>query len=158
MNILTLTHAFRDGVHDDTAIQAWCTTNFGQVHQVFVGIDHRNPPDEDSFPLVAIYPASMLKGMDLDAADHDLLVTCGVFKEGEADTGKANVTELAGFELLEAFRKQVETRLVAVAEAQGLFFSKMDVEFQPLEVYPFFMVTMGLSFAQDYYQGSDVFA
>ena len=158
MNIITLIHTLRDGIHDDSGLQTWCQSTFGQAQSVFVGIDHRKPPEEDRFPLISVYPIAKAMGFDLEQADHQVLVTCGVCQEGELETGKANAAELAGFALLESFRKMVETRAALVAEGLGLTLSRVDVEYQPLEVFPFFMATMALALSEEYCQGRDVFA
>jgi len=159
MNMITLLTAVRDGIHDDTATSAWCVTNYSQAHNVYVGVDTRKPPDSDAYPLVHVFPISKGMGFSAEKEDHVIGMTCGIVDATTRTvSGKARVVELTGIQNIEAFRKLVETAMVAVIAAQSLTAEELLTEYDTVEFFPFFMATMTVTACADYYQGGDTWA
>ena len=156
MNITTLLEAVRDAIHDDSATKTWCTTNYTRNHKVYVGADQRKPPAQDQYPLVGLIPVNKVAGYELTEQEHGIGITCGLYNEDLATTGKANVVECQGISHIEAFRKLVETAAVgAISSPQRV--DEINIEYETLEFFPYFLVTMELKVTDKYYQGDDAF-
>lgn len=156
MNILTLLHNTRDAVADDAATKAWCQTNYSRDHWVYVGIDVRKPPPELVYPLVHIFPLSKVVGYQLTAQDHGIGANCGINNADTTVTGKSNVVELTGIEHIETFRKLVETAIVGANLLTGLI-ETLNIEYETLEFFPFFLASQEFKISHDYSKGDDVF-
>jgi len=156
MNMITLLTSLRDAIHDNSATQTWCTTNYTRNHKVYVGIDTRNPPDVDEYPIVHIFPVSKIEGYELDEQEHGIGVTCGLYN---ADTrtvsGKTNVVEYEGIQDIESFRKLIETAIVG-ADISNLRIDSINIDFETLEFFPFFLASMDLKIVWPYSQGDGV--
>lgn len=158
MNILTLLNSIRNAVHDDAAAQAWCTTNYARNHKVYVGIDTRKPPNEDEYPIVHIFLISKLGGYELEIQDHVIGVTCGIYDDDTITVaGKANIVEYEGIEHIEEFRKLVEDAIVG-ADLSNLRVDVLNIEYETVEFFPFFLASMEFKIVHDYAQGDDPFA
>lgn len=157
MNILTLLHDIRDAVHDDAATQAWCTTNYNRNHKVYVGIDVRNPPGKDHYPIVHIFPLSKSIGYELENQDHIIGVTCGIYEPDMLSTGKTDAVEYEGIDHIEEFRKLIETAVAGTSMGE-LLINTLTIEYETIEFFPFFLATMEFKLTKPYYQGDNVFA
>lgn len=156
MNITTLLDNIRDAVHDDSDTQSWCTTNYSQNQKVYVGIDERKPPDVDEYPIISLFPNIKDVGYSLEEEVHGISVVCGIYDTSLATTGKTNVVEYQGVSNLEAFRKYVETAIVgAVSIPQRI--DRLDIEYEVIEFFPFFLCSMEITVIDPYYQGDDAF-
>jgi len=157
MNITTLMDAVRNAVHDDAATQSWCTTNYSRKHKVYVGVDARKPPAEADYPIVHIFPLGKSVGYDLDQQSHVISVTCGVNTTATVTvTGKVNIIEMQGIAHIEAFRKLVESAIVAVIPSNCQI-ATLEIEYETIEFYPFFLANMEFTITEEYYQGDGVF-
>lgn len=144
----------RDAVANDAAIAAWCTTNYGQAHKVYVGVDTRNPPASSNYPLVHIFPLAKSAGYELESEPHVIGVNCGIYDDDSTTTGK--ITEMEGVGNLEAFRKLVETALLgAVASPQRI--ERIEIEYETIEFFPFFLCGMEVVVSDDYFGGDGAF-
>jgi len=154
----TLLISLRNAVHDDSDTQTWCTANYSRNHKVYVGLDTREPPAEDQYPLVYIYPVVERAGYDLDSQDLVIGATCGIVDDDTRTVaGKTNAVELAGVQNIETFRKYVETAIVG-AELGDLMISTVEIAYETIDFFPFFIATMEFTFTDDYAQGDDPFA
>jgi len=157
MNMTTLMDAIRNAVHDDSATKSWCSTNYSRNHKVYVGVDTRKPPGEAEYPLVHIFPLSKSVGYDLEEASHVISVTCGVHTTDTVTvTGKDNIVEMQGVSHVEALRKLVETAIVGAMPA-GCTIDALNIEYETVEFYPFFLANMEFTITETYYQGDGVF-
>lgn len=158
MNITTLITTLRTAIHNNSAAQTWCTTNYTRNHYVYVGTDVRNPPDADHYPLVHLFPVSKANGYERDSQDHVLGITCGIYDSTFLTiAGEAKSIEYNGIVNIEAFRKLIETAIVAAVPA-GIRIDEMKIEYETIEFFPYFLANMEIRFCAEYYQGSDVFA
>ena len=156
MNITTLLHNMRDAIHDNSALNTWATTNYGRNPKVYVGIDTRKPPAADQYPLVHLFPQQKTIGDGNQT--HVIGVTCGIYDDDTLTTSKTNVVELEGISYLEDFRKLVETALLTTALSDAHWIASIDVVYETVEYFPYFLCAMDvhiqaeLSFGQDFYQ------
>lgn len=157
MNIITLLHNSRDAVADDSATKTWSLLNYNREHQVYVGVDVRKPPEEANYPMAHLFPINKAMGYDLTAQNHGIGATCGVYNEKTVATGKNNVTEFAGVEHINSFRKLVETAIIGVV-VYPVRIETINVEFETIEFFPYFLATMELRLGHDYSQGDNPFA
>ena len=156
MNIITLLHNLRNAVHDDSDTQTWCTANYGRNHKVLVGVDTRKPPAEASYPLVHLFLVKKTGGYELNEQSFIIGATCGIFNSELATTGKANVVEYQGIEHVETFRKYVENAIAGV-DTGDLIIATLDIDYETIEFFPFFLVNMEIRFADEYVFGDGVF-
>lgn len=157
MNMTTLTNALRNAVADDAATATWCQATYGQNHYIYVGMDERNPPADDKYPLVHLFPLRKTAGYDLTQQDHGIGATCGIHDSTFITTGRDNLVEYNGVDRIEAFRKLVETA-IAGALPTGVSLAEMAVEYETIEFFPYFLASMELRLTQDLYQGDDPLA
>lgn len=157
MDINTLRTTLRDAILGDTATQTWCNTNYGRVHKVYGSIDTREPPAEDQYPIVHIFPITMSGGYDLDRAEYELGVVCGI-NDSALKTGlDDNAVEYQGVGNIETFRQKVEAAIAAAIPA-NYFLSEMSADYEVIEFFPFFIVGMRCVITKDYFQGDSPFA
>jgi hypothetical protein len=139
MNIVTLIHNFRDAIHDDSALQTWCTTNYGSAHRVHVGIDTRKPPAIDR-PLIHVFPLSRTDGSQGETCV--IGVSCGIPDDDLLTTTKARVIELEGISKLDDFRDAVKTIIEGVSLSSGQWLGDIETNYEAVEYFPFFLAAM----------------
>jgi len=157
MNITTLITNIRNAVHDNSALSAWCTTNYGRAHKVYIGVDTRKPPDNSAYPLVHVFPMTKSAG----GGNQDLIVglTCGIYDaDTRTVTGYTRVVEFEGVQNIEAFRKLVETAALTAVLDNGYWFADLDIVYETVEFFPFFLAGMQLTVRGDIAFPSDQFA
>lgn len=156
MNINTLIVNIRNAIHDNAALQSWCTTNYSRAHKVYVGIDTRKPPIDDQYPIVHLFPLS--KTIGGGNQNHAIGVTCGLYDDDvRTVTGKANVVELEGVQNMESFRKLVETALLTAPLDNGHWVDAIDITFETIEFFPYFLCAMEVSIRAELGFDSDPF-
>jgi len=158
MDIDTLRITLRNAIHDDSTTQTWCTDNYGQTHKVYGSIDIRKPPDSGEYPIVHIFPISMGGGYDLEQAEYELGVVCGINDSSTRTIpGKSNIVEYTGVTNIETFRQKVEDA-ISGAIPTGYFLSELSVDYEVIEFFPYFVTGMRLVITKEYYQGDNPFA
>jgi len=159
MNMITLLTTLRDAIHDSSATQTWCTSNYTRNHKVLVGTDHQEPPAQGQFPLVLIRMRQKHLGYELETQDHWMEIVPAIYDASSRTGGKTNVVEMNGEQNIETFRKLVESVIVtAVATLTGMRIDEMQIRYSTLGSYPHFDAQMLIKIVSDYYGGGDVFA
>jgi hypothetical protein len=154
----TVLGKIRDTIADAAAIKTWAVTNFARYHKVFVGLDSRNPPVEDDYPCISLYPAAKENYQDEDSTKNVFGCSCGVCTEAVATVASTNVTEYSGVQLLEAFRKLVVDAIQGMsAEDGGGYLTGVKVDYAPIEFFPFFLCDMEITIKDFREFGSDYF-
>lgn len=156
MNILTLLHNIRDAVAEDSETKAWCQINYNRNHNVYLGVDVRKPPTETNYPLVHIFPIGKRAGYGLDAQEHMIGITCGIYDADTETTTEDNIIELQSIGKLEEFRKLVETAVAGADLITGTI-EEISIEYETVEFFPFLLTTQEFKIDSEYYQGGDVF-
>jgi len=139
MNMTTLITAYKTALNNDTALAAWCTTNFSAVQDVRVSIDKRDPATLAA-PLIILAPHS-----ELDAADgmtYTIAASCGLQDEGLLATGLAKVTELQGVSHLDTFRNTVKATMKAATLDAGYYFGDISTDYEAVDYFPNFVAVM----------------
>lgn len=178
MNILTLRNALTAAVAGDSALETWCQAKYGQSVSVYVGMDMRNPPGEDDYPLVHIVASGKVAGQSLAAIDHRFSVVCGVHdtrSESSTDAWtdhagdiwvdeggdvwvdhetNAGIVQSYGVTYVEELRALVQTAITGAVPA-GCWVERIEVDYESVEMYPFFLAGMEITVSQPVYQGGD---
>ena len=166
MNIDTLLDNIVTDVVANVAVNTWTLANFTKMVNVFKGIDHDNEPLQASYPIVYVHPLSKDTGYDRDKIVHMIGVTAGIYKDSSTTTnvavagfeGTAIKTVYAGVALLEVFRKLVETAVKGAGTDAGMFIDGLEIAYDTVQNYPFFVAHMVFEFSKNICQGDDVFA
>ena len=164
MNITTELNKIRDALKSSTAIVAWSVTNFSKTHTVYKGIDTRKSPAESECPVVYIYPVQQMGGYDLDDQDIGIGAICIISKDTITTTTTAvngetvTLNEYAGIDLVEALRELVEQEIVGIALSNGDLVVEVNVDYEPIDAFPYFIATMDAMIRHEYSQGDDPYS
>ena len=113
--------------------------------KVFVGADTREPPGAADCPLVHIFMGAKTAGMDAENLSHTFGIGVEIYDESFVEVeGKDNLVEVAGIERVEQLRKLVETAVAAVIPS-GTFLTVLEIEYEPVEFFPFFLAGMEIT-------------
>ena len=149
MNINTILAALADDIAKNAGLKTWANTNYSQNHKVFINIDRRNPPGESDCPYVVLYPISKNVGSGEGVKRHGFEIICCINDDSSRTHAEANVTEYAGVQDIETFRKMVET-IIDGTDLGGAFMETVDIEYETIEMFPFMMAGMVVSVREDW--------
>jgi len=138
-------------------INAWCNLTYGRGQKVFIGIDGKNPPASDDYPVISVHPSEKEAGPAVDPMTHVIEIETGIEDENLATGGGENVVEYAGVKRNETFRKLVETAALKAIEAEGLRPASLKVTYLSIEVFPLFLASTEITAVQDGEMGEDAF-
>jgi hypothetical protein len=165
MNIDTLIELLVDALIADASILSWCNTNYSTPHTIYKGIDLSNPPGEDEYPLIAIWPISKTSGYQLAEKAHVIQITSGIYDStfsSDTDTNLVTVKRYRGVSRTEAFRKLVETAVVAEigsnTNTTELVEEALEISYEPIEFFPSFFATDIYVFNEPISAGDDIFS
>lgn len=140
-------------------ILSWCNINYNTPHTLYKGIDLREPPGEEFYPICHIFPASKTVGYDLTEKTHSIGVVVGVNNSTITTTTTENsvvIKEYQGIDHVESFRKLIETVIVANVPTNSLI-SNEDISYEIIESFPFFLIFSFFEITEEYCQGDNVF-
>jgi hypothetical protein len=149
----TLLQALRDGIADATAVKTWCTTNYTRNHKVYIGRDQENPPDDEAYPIVSLYPISKGAGNSEDEKKHTFGVMLGIYDSSLATGGKTNVVEYNGVQRIEAFRKLVSAAVIAALTTVRI--TDIAITYEALELFPYFLCEQQFTCVEETEFGDD---
>ncbi len=159
MNMLTLLNNIAVAIHDDSATQTWCTTNYGQNQEVHIGADTRVPPDTANYPIVHCYFKNKATGYDLQQKAHGFGFTLGINDETESPVvGKDNLVRKTGMLNLESFRILVRDAITGIWDVgtDEIEIATFNSDYDVVDRYPNFFVDIVLMLTEEYYQGLDL--
>jgi len=172
MDMNAIITGLRDGIAVDETIKSWCLAAYSKVHTVWVGIDARDLPPAEAFPIISIYPLARKSGNGQETIIHHVGISVGVFDETKAvgpyvppggadpddETAPATITEYAGIQNVESLRKLAADAVVAVLEETlHLSVSGLEVTCESIDTFPYFLADMAISADQYLSQGDDFF-
>lgn len=149
----TLLQALRDGIAADSATKTWCTTNYTRNHKVYVGLDQENPPEDDAYPIVSVYPLSKSAGNDVERKSHQFGVMLGVYDTSLATVDKTNVVEYNGVQRIEAFRRLVAAAVNAALTTVRI--TETEITYEALELFPYFLCEQQFTCVEETEFGDD---
>ncbi|MEN6568058.1 MAG: hypothetical protein ABFC57_17375 [Veillonellales bacterium] len=103
---------WRDVISTDSAILAYCTEKYNVAPKLFVEIDERNPPKEDSCPYIVLWPGHKVEGLNNVAYQYVIPVSWVIYQRAKVTTGA--ITEYSGVYEIDELGQLI---LKAVAEA-----------------------------------------
>ena len=155
MNLYSLMAIFRTAVHNDSDLQAWCATTYGQAHHVYAGIDLRNPPKESEYPLVFFALDGKTQGQGVANMAHRIGVDCGIANESlRTIAGESNTVELAGISEIAEFNGYVLDIFQANLPA-GYFIDTVETTYSEIDTFPFFLSQNTVQIGRRETQGVD---
>jgi hypothetical protein len=164
LNIDTLVDILFDSCVADASLLSWCNTNYSSPQTIYKGIDLRNPPPQTDYPIIHIWPVNKVCGYSLGQKAHGIGVVCGVFDDTlstETDTNLVVQKKYRGYARIEAFRKLVEdaviTELGSNTDTKELFTDTLEISYETIDSFPFFLAVNMFIFNENYSQGEDVF-
>jgi hypothetical protein len=137
---MSLTENIVTAIATDTAIAAWCSSAYGRVQTVQLGVDLDRLPEQDSYPIVVVTPLSSREGRALDVESADYVVTCGIVDDaGPVTVGRTVIfNQIAD---LDSFRRLVLTAIEG-ADMSGGYVAEVEAENDPVELFPIFSTNM----------------
>lgn len=120
----------------NTTINTFCTTNFGKLPKIFIGIDPRNPPElQDNCPMIIIAAGSRAREEKQMLRFHTLHVGCAIEKNIQTRTGR--VVKFPGSDLVDDFMNVVEAAVTKKMNTSG-YSSSQDPSFEDENTFPYF--------------------
>jgi len=157
MNETTLINTLINDIHDDATLAAWCTTNYGQHHKVYKGIDERNPPDPTAgYPALNVVIERKKEGYDLDAREHEVVISGGLYDADAKSVAREYLIEYEFSENLVTFARYVKD-IVKAASVGTLEISELEIFYDDITFFPSVKFEMWVTFTEQYYQGDDPF-
>ena len=162
MNIVDAIDFLVKGLANDSDIAQWCLDNYSSRHTIYEGIDLNNPPPSSDYPVIHIAPMTKNVGYAESDKKHGIIVFVGI-EDTTLTTSTLNnisIKKYRGIRNLEHYRKKVETAVVdriAEVDFEGNFIDMLDITYETIELFPFFLAANMFMFAEDYVQGMDVF-
>lgn len=126
-------------------ISAFCTTTYGAVPTILIGLDQESPPNSTLYPVLAVSGVSKNWGFPKVTENYSFSVFVGVFDE--QTTVSSNVTTMNGLENEHRLRALVEKSLFAAIPAANI--SNTETFFEV--VFPYFcsIITFEVSFPRN---------
>ncbi len=144
-----------DEIAVDSAVTAWCRSEYGSGHTVYENCDSRQRPPKGACPLVIVGPLTRAGGLSRKVKDHGIGIACVVHDERKT-TSTAGVVRFVGGRNVEAFRGLVLDCVTGLS-LPGLKLSEVEVSYDTIEQFPFVSANMSLVFTQTWTSGSSPF-
>lgn len=160
MNIITsLIDVLITAISGDNTLINWCNTNYSTPPTIYKGIDLRQPPNEDEYPILHIFPSRKNVGYDLAEKVHAIGLVTGLVNTtiNTTTTGDSVVIkEYQGIDDTESFRKLIEDVIVDNVPTDS-WVDSLDISYEIIEAFPFFLSFNLFEITEKYCQGDNVF-
>jgi hypothetical protein len=140
MTTQELLTAIRDALAADTALEAWCQEQFVKSATILLGLDERDPPGENDYPLVAIVGCTQERG-DM-ARELSWKVFVGVGVVNEEIVIETNTKTATGLLQAEELRELAENAIYRARIASGASAGEASTE----SYYPLFVSYTTITF------------
>ena len=140
MDLGTLTTYLYTAIAGNGSLKTWCNSNYSKYETIYAGIDLQHPPDESEFPIIHIFPLHKLIGDNTEDKDHTIMVVYGLNDSNLTSSTVNGITVKVynGLTKLHAFRKLIETTILATFKTYNLQFNKCEIDIEAIEFFPFF--------------------
>lgn len=155
MDINSLIGSYASALASNADLKLWANMYYGQDHTVFVNIDKRNPPSQESCPFIIIYPLNKSVGLQPEKK-HQIEIDCCIFDEAEETPAEANLKGFAGVQRIETFRKMAEYIVIGTDIGNALI-ETIDIEYDVINSFPFHWAGMVLGISEEWTTGADPF-
>jgi len=145
MDFWPLIEKIRDAVKDNADIKAWCQSNYGSDHTVYIGYDEEDPPPSSDYPIVVVSPAEQGRSLNVDYGPMEVEIGFGL-EDGTKSTS-GNVVTYAGVQKILQFRKTVEDVLFSSStDYGGAWIEEAEEIIEPVEFFPLFVSVVAYTF------------
>jgi len=104
-DLTTITRRWGQSLAESESIKAWCLSQFGKRHQVFLWPDLMTPPGIDDCPVIAISPDNA--SIDPDSAVQDASFWIGWAIAADGKVSGEGLSENSGGPLSDEFGRQI---------------------------------------------------
>lgn len=156
-----------DIIHDilikDSDIKHWCQEKYSSYQTVYEGVDSRNPPSSDDYPVIHFFPLTKTSGYEMSEKPHAIGVMCGVFDETLTTStyGGVKSKRYRGVQYAEKLRSLIEKAVTDELEAhfdtEQYFVDTVDTTYEMIESFPFFLAMSAYLVSEKVTQGDEVF-
>jgi hypothetical protein len=153
MDITTLITRLSEAIATDTDIAAWCQTTYDSDHSVYVNYDRRHPPGEAA-PAIMLYPTGYSAGRGMPEKRYALEAVIMIHDTAERPGAITTITEYSGVRRIEELREYVQAAIIG-ADTGDAYLENMDVDYETIEAFPFFMAGMTLNYTEPVTIGTD---
>jgi len=102
-----LIEAIKTALADDEVLTAWCVSNFGQAHKVYIDVDNQNPPDpETDYPVIVVAGIGQARGDSSREISWEVEIGAGVMNDAIVES--SNTVTMTGFGQAETLRELAE--------------------------------------------------
>ncbi len=169
MDIIKLVDKIIEAVAANEALITWCDTIYSKTPTIYKGVDLRNPPPATECPVINVIPVKKNPNESAEVVPHVIGVICMVH-ENPATLPTATTTddgivikEYAGIDNIEGFRKCVESSITGIDfnsddDLIGLRVGEIKIDYDTIDVFPFFRCFMEIEFTNILSQGDDTWA
>lgn len=169
MNIITLVDKIITAISTNAALIMWCGTNYKKPPTIYKGIDLRKPPPSSECPVINVIPIKKNPNESMESVPHIVGVICQVHEDQTIPPSTTTtidgvvIKEYVGIDNIEEFRKAVENAITAIAfnsdpDLVGLRVNEIKIDYDTIEVFPFFRCFMEIEFMKILSQGEDTWA
>lgn len=122
----TLLTSIRDAIARDAAIKVWTQATYTKDHNIFVGVDTKNPPAESDCPCVALSPSEKRGGNSEDVISHVFNVSCEIIDESMTATSSTTTYKDSILALITAELEREGKSAAEIATAIALITDSFD--------------------------------
>ncbi len=145
MDLWDLIEKMRDAIKDEASISAWCVSQYGSTHTVYVGADRDDPPPQEDYPVVVIRPLEQERSINVDYGPMTILLDFVVLDDEK--TRVENVVTLVGQKRVFEFREVVEAALFkGAADFGGAWIESAPEVVDTVENFPIFSTMVAYTF------------
>jgi len=137
MNFGDMLTTLRDALATDTALTSWANTTYSNSQTVFLGVDDRNPPTDDEYPALHIYPLSRSGELCPGGDRMTIGIAIGVYDIRSYATG-TNTKTLPGIAALEEGISLIKDVIMATTTGEN-FVNTLEITYETVDFYPYFL-------------------
>ena len=119
MTTAELLTALQAALVADTALNAWCVTQFGAAPTIWIGLDEQNPPVESDYPLVALVGVDQGRGGARGEIQWQVHIGVGVVNPALLSPEGATTRTYSGMLQAETLRELAENALYRMRPAES---------------------------------------
>lgn len=128
-------------INENLDLIEWAQTNYGRALKVFSGIDAKNPPHDDEYPMVELVPLDDQDSMNAKHHVRRIGLTLGIHDSEETLVGYNGLAIQRGIVRLEELCRWVFAA-VSGADLEGGYIDSVVLHRDPEPDFPYFMAGM----------------
>jgi len=138
--LLDLTRNIGMALTGSGSLSTWAETFCGQAPHVFCGSDPDNPPAQDTYPLIEVFPLSDNAGRQIDQYDAYLGLVCGIYDDSLEPVVYKDFELQRGVLRLEEFFSRIKTVIASDADLGDGYIAEIIGQRDDNVLFPFFVI------------------